>query len=289
MSTVSTLLDYIKDDIKESSTDRDAELMRYMNRVINKGIVPTLIRFRSTIGLTEWYTDEVTENVRTVALPASFLAMHTLYCVDSYHDGTSSAGTNTTITLESGASTSNDTYNSMNVRIYGGTGDGQQKVITDYVGSTLVATVNSAWSTNPDATSTYIVFEQPTEGDELTQREIDFIRSEYNDTGAIEAYAIEGTNMILGNIPDSTTRVLQGWYWATPTLLSATGNTVPFNGFFDWVIVEYVSMRALNRDEYNVQMEMGLIAEAVAGVTSIIRLRKSKTDRQPKISGSEDL
>ncbi len=227
--------------------------------------------------------------MRTVSLPSSFLAMHSLYCVDSYHSGTASAGGSTSITLESGASTSNDTYNAMLIRIYGGTGADQQKTITDYVGSTLVATVDSTWDTNPSSDSTYIVFEQPTEGDELKQREPDFIRSEYNDTGAVEAYAIEGTNILLGNIPDSTTRVLQGWYWAIPTALSSTSDTVPFNAFFDWVIIEYATMRALNRDEYNVQMEMGLVAEAISGVTSILRLRKSRTDRQPKIAGSEDL
>lgn len=75
----------------------------------------------------------------------------------SVHNGTAQAGGNNTITLASGASAVNDFYNGMKVRLDGGTGDGQIRTITDYVGSTKVATVDSNWSVNPDATSTYDV------------------------------------------------------------------------------------------------------------------------------------
>jgi len=70
--------------------------------------------------------------------------------------GTAQAGASTSITLASTASSTNDIYNSMTVYISSGTGSGQIKVITDYVGSTKVATV-SAWTTNPDSTSVYEV------------------------------------------------------------------------------------------------------------------------------------
>ena len=68
--------------------------------------------------------------------------------------GTAQAGAATTITLASTASATNDIYNGMTVYISSGTGDGQIKVITDYVGSTYTATV-STWTTNPDTTSVY--------------------------------------------------------------------------------------------------------------------------------------
>ena len=69
--------------------------------------------------------------------------------------GTAQAGsTSTTINLAATASATDDIYNSMTVYISSGTGSGQIKVITDYVGSTKVATV-SAWTTTPDATSVY--------------------------------------------------------------------------------------------------------------------------------------
>ena len=69
--------------------------------------------------------------------------------------GTALAGsTGTTIVLAATASTTNDIYNGMTVYISSGTGSGQIKVITDYVGSTKTATV-SAWTTTPDTTTVY--------------------------------------------------------------------------------------------------------------------------------------
>lgn len=69
--------------------------------------------------------------------------------------GTATAGSGTTITLQSGASSVNGTYNTQYIYLKSGTGAGQQRLITGYVGGTLVATVSPAWTTNPDATSTY--------------------------------------------------------------------------------------------------------------------------------------
>ena len=69
--------------------------------------------------------------------------------------GTAPAGSiATTIKLAATASATDDIYNSMTVYISSGTGSGQIKVITDYVGSTKTATV-ATWTTIPDATSVY--------------------------------------------------------------------------------------------------------------------------------------
>lgn len=73
------------------------------------------------------------------------------------HTGTAQAGAAGTITLAAGASASNDFYNGCLVRIISGTGSGQRRWITDYVGATKVATVDSNWITNPDNTSVYEV------------------------------------------------------------------------------------------------------------------------------------
>ena len=72
--------------------------------------------------------------------------------------GTAGAGANTTITF-TGKSATNDVYNNMYVYITGGTGIGQVRKITDYVGASKIATVEEAWTVNPDNTSTYIVTE----------------------------------------------------------------------------------------------------------------------------------
>lgn len=74
------------------------------------------------------------------------------------HTGTCQAGSaSTTIVLASGASSTNDIYNGTLVRLTGGTGSGQRRWITDYVGSSRTATVDAAWITTPDNTTTYEV------------------------------------------------------------------------------------------------------------------------------------
>ena len=73
------------------------------------------------------------------------------------NSGTAQAGASGTITLASGASSDDDTYNDQIVRITGGTGIGQSRRISDYTGSSRVAAVSSNWTTTPDDTSTYEV------------------------------------------------------------------------------------------------------------------------------------
>ena len=69
---------------------------------------------------------------------------------------TAQAGSSTTFTLAAGSSAVDDFYNADIISLTGGTGSGQTREITDYVGSTKVATVASAWATIPNATTTYI-------------------------------------------------------------------------------------------------------------------------------------
>lgn len=73
------------------------------------------------------------------------------------NSGTAQAGAASTITLEVGASATNDYYKNKFVTTTGGTGPGQRRKITAYDGTTKVATVDSVWTTNPDATTTYTV------------------------------------------------------------------------------------------------------------------------------------
>lgn len=69
--------------------------------------------------------------------------------------GTAQAGASSTITLDASADPRNDYYNDARIFIYSGTGSGQIRTISDYVGSTKVATVSSSWTTNPDSTSVF--------------------------------------------------------------------------------------------------------------------------------------
>lgn len=68
---------------------------------------------------------------------------------------TAQAGAASTITLDASASAVDSFYLGQQVVLTSGTGAGQVRLITGYVGSTKVATVGSAWATNPDNTSVF--------------------------------------------------------------------------------------------------------------------------------------
>lgn len=65
--------------------------------------------------------------------------------------------TSTEIKLDSGASASDNAYQWDAISIVGGTGAGQSRVITAYVGSTKVCTVDWAWLVQPDSTSIFAI------------------------------------------------------------------------------------------------------------------------------------
>ena len=71
--------------------------------------------------------------------------------------GTAQAGAAGSITLDAGASASDNFYNTAMVRIFSGTGTGQVRLISSYVGSTKVASVTPNWVTNPDNTSVFLI------------------------------------------------------------------------------------------------------------------------------------
>lgn len=83
--------------------------------------------------------------------------LDTIYNSTIVETGTAQAGGSFAITLAAGASATNDFYNGYFVAITGGTGAGQENHISDYNGTTKVATVSSSWVTQPDNTSTYSI------------------------------------------------------------------------------------------------------------------------------------
>jgi hypothetical protein len=67
--------------------------------------------------------------------------------------GLADGGAASTITLDSGASATNDIYVGQAIRILSGVGDDQVRTITAYNGTTKVATVDRAWTTQPTSQS----------------------------------------------------------------------------------------------------------------------------------------
>ena len=86
----------------------------------------------------------------------------------SIRSNTAQAGASGTITLDASASATDDFYNNANILITGGTGAGQLRHISDYVGSTKVATIKPAWTTTPDNTSTFAVLPAGSPFDHVT-------------------------------------------------------------------------------------------------------------------------
>jgi hypothetical protein len=74
----------------------------------------------------------------------------------SIYAGTATAGTANSITLDAGASATNNLYNeNLIALINGGTGSGQVRLIAEYDGTTKVAIVDREWDIIPDATSEF--------------------------------------------------------------------------------------------------------------------------------------
>ena len=105
-----------------------------------------------------------TNNPPGTLTPSSIDGTATLTASSSvFHNGrtgTAQAGGTNTITLDSGASSTDDLYIGSSIRTTGVTGRGQTRYISDYVGSSKVATVSENWTTQPDATTTFAVDSQ---------------------------------------------------------------------------------------------------------------------------------
>jgi hypothetical protein len=91
-----------------------------------------------------------------VYIDDSFVARYGL----AFAAGKAQGGGANTITLVSSSSTVSGFYNQYYVRIAGGTGVlNEVKQVISYDGTTFIVTVDSAWTTPPDATTQYVIQE----------------------------------------------------------------------------------------------------------------------------------
>lgn len=107
-------------------------------------------------------TNEVTvtsRGVRSVSQPttANYVKSILLHDGPSAWRGTAQAGGNTSITLASTFSEDDDNIIGKTIFTLGGTGSLQRAYITAYNDSTKVATVHTAWTTNPSSDTTYLI------------------------------------------------------------------------------------------------------------------------------------
>lgn len=72
-----------------------------------------------------------------------------------WRKNTAQTGAASTITLDASASATDSLYKYSLIMILSGTGAGQARLITGYVGATKVATVTPSWTTNPSSDSVF--------------------------------------------------------------------------------------------------------------------------------------
>lgn len=102
-------------------------------------------------------TTSVLRLVQTVGtfVPGETVVGDTASGVLQTYAATATSATSTTIVFPNGASAVNDQYTGQTIKIITGTGAGQTRKITGYVGVSRTATVSPAWTVTPDNTSTF--------------------------------------------------------------------------------------------------------------------------------------
>lgn len=125
----------------------------------------------------------------------------------SDESGTAQAGAASTITLAVAANGTDDYYKYATIKITGGTGAGQKRVIESYVGSTKVATVSENWTVTPDATSTYTIY-----ADYIATSAVATFSASGNWTAVtyvVQSTTSDDSGLLISFAPLSQTRTLQ--------------------------------------------------------------------------------
>lgn len=150
---------------------------------------------------------------RTLDLAEDFDEEISVYILDGTLRGTAQAGASTTITLAS-SETTLTAARGLGKYIYttGGTGSNQLRQITDYNATTKVATIDTAWTVTPGATTTYLIVETVQECEEDNElNEFDYYLTVT--AGRPSYYAKYGRQLILDKPFDlSTYGVLVRYY-----------------------------------------------------------------------------
>jgi len=84
--------------------------------------------------------------------------------------------------------------------------------------------------------------------------------------GTANNYMILGTTLYLfGDIPNAAGTAYL-WYYSIPTAFSTTTATMPYNGMFDEVWRQFVTLLLLNRDEYATDFESSIMKQCETDV-----------------------
>jgi len=105
--------------------------------------------------------------------------------------------------------------------------------------------------------------------------ELDSINYDPSDENEPEKYYIDGSNNVVFLPTPDDTYTVKIPYWAVPTALTLTTDTMPFNGIFDNQYIEALVLRAQNRDEYDLSFELKWFGFLQDQIRQAIELRKN--------------
>jgi hypothetical protein len=138
--------DYFLEEVKDDIFNR----AMYDGRVRLSSLASSDVQ-TTTIGISKY------------SVPSDFDNEITLTFLTGTHTGTATAGANTTITLAADEDAGVGDVEGNYILLTGGTGENGFRQVTDYNTTTKVATVATAWSTNPSTDSTYRIIDRTIE------------------------------------------------------------------------------------------------------------------------------
>jgi hypothetical protein len=144
------------------------------------------------------------------------------------HSGTARvAGSPTTsqIQFDTAASSTDDFYNGTIVVITSLTGADQERIITDYTGSTRMADLDAPWVTAPDATSTFAVYPGRSSAS-VSSLGTGAITSSSFASGAITATAIAADAIGASELAADAATEIGTAVWASATRLLTAGTNI---------------------------------------------------------------
>ena len=135
-----------------TATEMNADTVAIIVKTTSSGAKTTaMVMYPTSTGDIKADVDSISQD--------SFAADRLEAWMDGIRTATAQAGASGSITLDVSASAVNDFYNGFMVMLVGSTGAGQSpRLITDYDGTTKVATISPNWITNPDGTTTFVLF-----------------------------------------------------------------------------------------------------------------------------------
>lgn len=99
---------------------------------------------------------------------------------------------------------------------------------------------------------------------------------DYSPTEASEPadFYVDGSNNICFPAYPDDVYTIKIPYWSLPTAITSTADTMPFLGLMDNVFIEAATIRAQNRDEYDLSFELKWQSFLLDRVRNVIAMRK---------------